>query len=192
MLLDLLGINKVIKQIRCRLQKLENNSNSNEGDFIPLSGTTDGNPVTGDIDFGVLDAEYKSISYKDGFDYKGGFSLGAVPDISGISTGLGFYKFLENGYANFMISNTGTLQYIFDDLTTQTSFVIGLYGFSFNSTNPTSKGFYSDTDFSETDPTNKLIYAQRSYVERPETLITALNNCDSTQLDEIKTILGII
>lgn len=51
MLLDLLGINKVIKQIRCRLQKLENNSNSNEGDFIPLSGTTEGKPVTGNILF---------------------------------------------------------------------------------------------------------------------------------------------
>jgi hypothetical protein len=33
MLLDLLGINKVIKQIKCKLQKLENNNNSS-GNYV--------------------------------------------------------------------------------------------------------------------------------------------------------------
>ena len=49
MLLDLLGINKVIKQIKCRLQKLEKNTNTG-GNFIPLTGTEVGSPVTGDIE----------------------------------------------------------------------------------------------------------------------------------------------
>ena len=62
MLLDLLGINKVIKQIKCRLQKLENNSNSNEGDFIPLSGTEVGSPVTGNIELDGSNNPVKIIS----------------------------------------------------------------------------------------------------------------------------------
>ena len=66
MLLDLLGINKVIKQIKCRLQKLENNSNSNEGDFIPLSGTTEGNPVTGSINFEQYSGSKLISSSEDG------------------------------------------------------------------------------------------------------------------------------
>ena len=47
------------------------------------------------------------------------------------------------------------------------------------------------SDVSSISPSNKLIYAQRVYCENPETLISALNNCDSTQLNTIKTILGI-
>lgn len=54
------------------------------------------------------------------------------------------------------------------------------------------RGIFSNNDFSEVEEENKQIFAQRSYVEKPQTLINALNNCNSTQLDEIKTILGII
>ena len=32
---------------------------------------------------------------------------------------------------------------------------------------------------------------QKSYVDNPQTLINTLNNCNYTQLNEIKTILGI-
>ena len=71
-------------------------------------------------------------------------------------------------------------------------------GFSFKN-NGLDKLIFSNTtqilsltvDSSNVNPTDKLIFAQRAYCENPETLINALNNCDSTQLNTIKTILGI-
>ena len=134
---------------------------SGGGDFIPLSGTTEGNPVTGDIEFSLPEdgSIYGSIGIEnDNIVLKSGEKRVSP---NGFNDDLG--SFTHDGDGQFRIDGEeGTI------------------------------GLYSNQDFSEIDPTNKLIYAQRSYVEKPETLITALNNCDSTQLDEIKTILGII
>lgn len=116
---------------------------------IPLSGTTNGNPVTGVVEMGE-DSQFKRTN-TDGTGFK----------IGNISDGC-FIEFTVDGRA--IVNDVGSV----------------------------NAGFEGLSDFSESEPTNKLIYAQRSYVERPETLINALNNCDSTQLDTIKTILGII
>ena len=128
---------------------------------IPLSGTTEGNPVTGDIEFSLPEdgSIYGNIGIEnDNIVLKSGEKRVSP---NGFNDDLG--SFTHDGYGQFRIDGEeGTI------------------------------GLYSNQDFSEIDQTNKLIYAQRSYVEKPETLITALNNCDSTQLDKIKTILGII
>ena len=121
---------------------------------IPLSGTTEGNPVTGDIELSNLD---HSVSL-----YSGNKTTGQW---RGIRT------FKDEHTFEFVVAEDNIERNIF---------------LTYND------GFISNTDYSDSIPENKLIYAQRSYVERPETLITALTNCDSTQLDEIKTILGII
>jgi len=44
----------------------------------------------------------------------------------------------------------------------------------------------------EFQPEDEFSYVQKMYVEKPQTLINTLTNCNSTQLEEIKTILGII
>jgi len=132
---------------------------------IPLSGTTEGNPVTGPIELGIEnDGVYGKLMIKDDLLSLSNQNETKVVNISG------FYDF-ENG---------GSLQHE------------GFGQFRIEGVEGDSVGLYSNNDYSEIDPTNKLIYAQRSYVENPETLINALNNCDSTQLDTIKTILGII
>lgn len=122
---------------------------------IPLSGTTEGNPVTGDIEV---------IETSKGFWKKAGNY-----DVDGDYYGL---LFSEGGVSiNYNNPTNPSLN---------------------KSLSISQEGYILGDDISDVNPTNKLIYAQRSYTERPETLITALTNCDSTQLDEIKTILGII
>lgn len=44
----------------------------------------------------------------------------------------------------------------------------------------------------EIQPEDDFSYVQKIYVENPQTLINTLTNCNTAQLDEIKTILGII
>jgi hypothetical protein len=56
--------------------------------------------------------------------------------------------------------------------------------------NPTSKGLIGNVDFSANY--DDKTYVQKIYVDNPETLINVLNNADATQLETIKTILGII
>lgn len=51
-------------------------------------------------------------------------------------------------------------------------------------------GLRGDADYSAN--ITDLDYIQKVYVDNPQTLINTLNNCNSTQLDEIKTILGIV
>ena len=55
---------------------------------------------------------------------------------------------------------------------------------------PTHQGLRGDVDFSENY--EDLTYVQKIYVDNPETLINVLNNANATQLETIKTILGII
>ena len=53
-----------------------------------------------------------------------------------------------------------------------------------------SKGLRGAFDYSAN--ITDLDYTQKIYVDNPKTLINTLSNCNSTQLDEIKTILGIV
>jgi hypothetical protein len=117
------------------------------GDFIPLSGTTPENRVSGAIEFipendAMFEWNDELENKNDFFPYENGFS------------------FRNNGIEIFLFSKNGVLR--------------------------------SDIDSSEFALDDKLFFAQRSYVESPQTLINALNNCDVTQLATIKTILGIL
>lgn len=76
---------------------------------------------------------------------------------------------------------------------------VDAYGFNISNEEDQNRQFYTSWDgfICNEDLSNELLeekrlFAQRSYVERPQTLINTLNNCNSTQLYEIKTILGII
>jgi len=131
---------------------------SETGNFIPLSGTEEGNPVTGLIKFGFI-----------GDDYYGGIGLNPNNDSPSIMNNTNSQSVSYNGFVAYD-SNLQAVNSIYASF---------------------ENGFESTIDNSESDPTNKLIYAQRSYVEKPETLINALNNCDGTQLGIIKGILGI-
>lgn len=139
------------------------NSGGATPQFIPLSGTTENNFVTGDVEFGVTN---------DGGYGKIGLRNDVISLISGDKE-LNPTNFRDNTYNGAFLNEGGQFRVE-------------------NGTNTESIGLYSNTDFSEISSTNKLVYAQRSYVENPQTLINALNNCDATQLATIKTILGII
>jgi len=143
---------------------------------IPLSGTTEGNPVTGYI-------EFENGGY---IGEDGGLYLCSSPTLDGTNTNL---YLRDNGFSIYNITTESSVGISYGQ---DNSVPDAITIFRNNGQNLNFKGLEGSHDFSSIDPTNKLIYAQRSYVERPETLINALNNCDSTQLDTIKTILGII
>ena len=162
MLLDLLGINKVIKQIKCRLQKLENNSNSNEGDFIPLSGTTEGNPVTGDIEI------TSSINFTYPNDL--GYSYGKlVLDTNSDNIGI-----TNNGK---LWTYPGVMTYFFgDNLEYQSAFSINGVGVEINCDDLSiARGIEGTNDYS----TNygDYTYIQKLYADKQHSYST----------DEIKT-----
>lgn len=155
------SIKDSIASLTNRIVDLENAPPPSQ-DFIPLSGTTEGNPITNELLMKNTDLASTSVRlFFDGLEWLTETGNELISDMVLI------YK--DNG--GFLIDADYQAEEEGDNL------AFGLSG---------------KKDFSENNPTNKLIYAQRSYVEKPETLINALNNCDSTQLDEIKTILGII
>jgi len=131
---------------------------------IPLTGTETRKPVTGDIEIEDF-LNIKCISSED----------------ETISGAFGFDAGIATMYAKA-------------DGLTETSLNVVKLGVSINTPETLGEDYFGLTisqDISEQQPTDKNIVAQRAYVERPETLISALNNCDSTQLNTIKTILGI-
>jgi hypothetical protein len=115
------------------------------GDFVPLSGTTEGNPVTGDIEYGVI---------------------GEVI-IDEEITNKGFYQNEGSNKSGFTFSSDGASSFpvIYNQVgPLGTSLVCSESGFVVDSVGA-SKGISSFNDYSEVDPTNKLIYAQRQYVD---------------------------
>lgn len=134
------------------------------GDYIPLTGTEEGKPVTGDLNFG-------SIAYEDrklfGFNAQGkeyglklGYNTGFYGENSEGYSGLigldgraaPFMNFYGEGYNNYITIS-------------EESVII-------ESNNPLFKGIYTGQDFSDIDPENKKIYAQRSYVDRANSYST--------------------
>lgn len=140
MLLDLLGINKVIKQIKCKLQKLENNTSSS-GNFIPLTGTEEGKPVTGPILFSYPD---------DGYNY-GELSLDRLSDTICIVKSDDGSKYDGNNEYYYLTKAGGFIRKSNNSL-----YIVEM----------SEDGLFSNTDFSASNPENKLIYAQRAYVDK--------------------------
>lgn len=106
------------------------------GDFIPLSGTTVGNPITGDIEFEETDSftglKSNSVASED------------------------YIVFSEEGIPQFRkLLNTGF--YVYSGLT-GTHFEVGSDSTDFT-------GIKGVSDYSEKQPLDKLIYAQRQYVD---------------------------
>lgn len=142
----------------------ENTGNFNSGavvppNYIPLTGTEEGKPVTGDIIIEYnTDKSIRSFNEygENAIIFNGIFSISNSNHLNGTNSSIA----LTDG-GDIYISSTGI-------------------------------GIRSNEDHSDDSPENKLIYAQRSYVERPETLINCLNNATPAQLSTIKSILGIV
>lgn len=157
---------RITTQITNLTTRVEILENGNTTEYIPLSGTEVGKPVTGDIEF----SEYKGLVRTNENEQKTSF--------------IGF----EDG--NVVLKTYDDIDSFLSQISTVGNSV------EVYTTNPNSVGLVGVTDFSDRTTgdlsQDKRVYTQRSYVEKPQTLINALSNCDSTQLDEIKTILGII
>ena len=105
------------------------------GEFIPLTGTEPGSPVTGDIEM----QEYIKLWWKNG-DYL--LSLENVDKYLYLQT----YNPITGYFSKFTIDGDTN-------------------NFRIETNNPNSVGLIGVEDFSERDPNNKLIYTQRSYVD---------------------------
>jgi len=103
---------------------------------IPLSGTTEGNPVTGDVE---VDNFKGFISKLDGDNY-------------------GRIEFDEIFPRLYYVLSETDLKTVGATLT-DTQFLLQ------DENLPNFKGIVATNDYSTVDPTNKLVYAQRQYVE---------------------------
>lgn len=163
----------------------ENTGNFNSGadvspNYIPLTGTEEGNPINGNMN--VYSGFTMNSSDLDG-------------NVSGYNISDGGVQIFHNKdfSEDVWVSNGLMVSYYYNDITNTYHGGTRVYGTSINNPNTNdSIGLYSDNDYSENLPENKLIYAQRQYVERPQTLINCLNNATPEQLSTIKSILGIV
>ena len=163
--LDLIARLKVmfykLQNITTNLQQQINNIP--QGDCIPLTGTEEGKPVTGDINFNQEGYnKIKQVNNTDGIQRSKAIYFGwdEHMQIYASKEGDGFFKqsniqlgdekiFLQRYVVNNEIDNTTsevTISLEDDRILT--------YG-----------KILSNNDYSEVDPTNKLIYAQRAYVD---------------------------
>ena len=125
------------------------------GDYIPLTGTEDGKPVTGDIKFSLPNdgSDYGNIGVED--DTIRLKAFGKIVSPSG---------FLDtNIYGAFIHEGGG-----------QCRIESNIEG---------SLGLYSNQDFSEIQPDNKLIYTQRSYVDKANSYSTDEIKTGGTWID---------
>ena len=158
-----------IKEILLELLNKIIGLESNTGDFIPLSGTEPNKPVTGNINIENIANVFVGNINTD--------TTQSILSRKGLSLrNTGINDNINNALIGIENSNSVIVRGTVLDENEENIFS-GISGIS---------------DYSNIDPTNKRIYAQRSYAEKPETLITALNNCDVAQLDTIKGILGIV
>ena len=169
MLLDLLGINKVIKQIKCQLQKLESNSG---GNFIPLPGTEEGKPASGSIKY--KKEGYLIVNEPDNYQSSIGF------DSDGTYLGHSYNNEPATGY-QFVSSSLGLTHYlpfgnnnIIAGIEVQTSMDSEL-----------GIGIYSMDDFSAItsgyEELDGKIFAQRNFVTKQ------ISNFNSYSIDETLT-----
>lgn len=122
------------------------------GDFIPLSGTTVGNPVTGDIEIEALSG-VKIKSYLEG---DGGNAI----DLTRSDEGLVLEHYDSSGVQQVEVLINGS----------------NIYFNPINDSEATSIGFFSPVDFSNRTSgyleSDKLIYAQRQYVDNQNKIAT--------------------
>ena len=141
-----------------------NDGGGGAGDYIPLSGTEEGKPVTGHLQLdgepyvsiysGNIDGgeKFASINFYKNIDVNGNY---------GLDFGADAYDWEGYSYANWAFG-TGACE---DELTE-----IKYNGFEIQTTNDGNGGLgvglFSNDDYSDVAPSNNLIYAQRSYVNK--------------------------
>jgi len=134
----------------------QNTVNSALQGFIPLSGTTVGNPVTGDIE--INDTKKIFTETESGY-----FDI--ITDIdNNLETTINVRNSDNTTRSSLLLSGGGdsSLQSI---STYNSSLVSSQDGVRLFSNNPNYKGIEGENDYSEIEPTNLNIYAQRQYVE---------------------------
>lgn len=151
------NISEILKKLLFRVSKLEKNSNVPSGDFIPLTGTEENKPVTGDI-------EIKGFSGKRIKSFLQGEGCNAI-DLTRVDEGIVFEHYDYNNVKKVELLINGS----------------NVYYVPMNGEEENSIGFFSGIDHSKMSTGNnesdKLIYAQRSYVDK----------ANSYSIDEIKT-----
>jgi len=132
----------------------------NQSGFIPITGTTTGNEVTGMVEFRPEILDFKNPAITTNKSYSAYLGIGVqddeLPYLEIVDTTVG----TTNGTINL---STSGLTYSVDFTTVNSIDLSGLDGIEI--TTESGAGLYAQVDFSEVDDTNKLVYAQRSYVD---------------------------
>lgn len=143
------NISEILKKLLLRVNKLEKNSNVPSGDFIPLTGTEEGKPITGDLKI----ESYSGKKIKSYLQGEGGNAI----DLTRADQGLFFESYYGEGTDGVMSA----------ELAVNGSNVMYT---PMNGAEETSIGFCSSTDHSDRTSgsveSDKRIYAQRSYVDK--------------------------
>lgn len=141
------NISEILKKLLLRVNKLENTSSNKN--FIPLTGTEEGKPITGDLKI----ESYSGKKIKSYLQGEGGNAI----DLTRVDEGL----FLESYYGE------GTDGVKSAELVVKGANVMYI---PMNGAEETSIGFSGSIDHSDRTSgsveSDKLIYAQRSYVDR--------------------------
>ena len=157
----------------------ENTGNFNSGadvspNYIPLTGTEEGKPIIGNFQYSSEEGVIITTG-SDGFRTFGNYvtngNLSGYSEVDFYGAEIGYYD-NEDGQVFLSIGNIGHNEGAI------------LYDRKYK------KGLKGEEDYSAN--LTPLHYTQRSYVERPETLINCLNNATPAQLSTIKSILGIV
>lgn len=151
--------------------------------LIPLSGTTTGNPVTGDIEFlgyrkflnGSSSKNAKLFISEDNIGFQ---TLNSVSDMNYASQYIYSSGIYQNVYSPFGIASVAvtnnTVQFSSGGDGYSSSILVNPLGVSVTSNNPSSKGISSEIDY--TANISPLDYTQKKYVD------TALQSGLSTKI----------
>lgn len=127
---------------------------------IPLSGTTAGNPITGDLSYDTLDAVQRNIKFIDADENENYIYFGndtSNPDLSG---NFGLYSKNNDGFSDF---NFGQNEWKVKQGDFTNSVYFDSVGFVFLSDAPTARGFVGSIDY--TPNITDLDYTQKKYVD---------------------------
>ncbi len=153
---------------------IKDNSGGTTGNYIPLTGTEEGKPIIGNFQYsseeGVI-ITTGSDNFRTFGNYVTNGNLSGYSEVSFDGAEIGYYD-NEDGQVFLSIGNIGYNEgAVLHD-------------------RKYKKGLKGEEDYSAN--LTPLHYTQRSYVERPETLINCLNNATPEQLSTIKSILEIV
>jgi len=131
---------------------------------IPLSGTTGGNPVTGDISYGTLDGDFKKIIFqdanvKDQYINFGNENLYTNPIYIGLNSVDNFNNKNYIGTGN----SSSILAFESADGLTQRFLLTDIFGVRLWDSNPLSEGLKGNQDF--TPNITDLAYVQKKYID---------------------------